>query len=80
MGWALSLNGRAAEGLIFLREAHTRASGNAGIRYHLAATLAKLERTDEALAHLKTAVNSGDEFLGLDDAKRLLEQLTTQSQ
>ncbi len=77
LGWLLVENNAPSEGLPFLREAVTRASGNPEIRYHLAVALHQLERNKEALIELKKAVDFNLNFEGYSDAINLLKILET---
>jgi putative PEP-CTERM system TPR-repeat lipoprotein len=75
LGWIYVRRGRVEQGLTLLRDAFSRASRNATIRYHLAVALSQLGRIEEARAHLQDvlkAKNSGDV---VTDAKRLLRKL-----
>lgn len=75
LGWIYVRRGRVEQGLTLLRDAFSRASRNATIRYHLAVALSQLGRIEEARAHLQDvlkAENSGDVVA---DAKRLLREL-----
>ena len=62
LGWLLVENASPSEGLPFLREAVTRASGNPEIRYHLAAALSKLGRNKEAHTELKRVIEPNLSF------------------
>ena len=75
LGWILVKNGNAERGLTYLREAHSRASNNPEIRYHIAAALAALGRNDEALAEITAAFEAGHGFEGSEDARQLKKQL-----
>lgn len=75
LGWILANTGNPEKGLRYLRDAHSRLSGDPEIRYHIAAALEMLKRNDEAKAELQEALNSGQSFNGIDKAKILLEKL-----
>ena len=75
LGWILVKSGNADQGLTYLREAHSRASNNPEIRYHIAVALAKLGRNDEALAEIAAAFEAGHSFEGSEDARQLKKQL-----
>lgn len=75
LGWLLTNNGRAGQGLAYLREALTRAPENSEIRYHLAVSLHKLKRDTEARRELKLALRKSVTFEGYNQAKQLLVQL-----
>lgn len=74
-GWVLVRNGDPAKGLRHLREAQTRASNVAEIRYHIAFALNLLGRGDEARQELKSLLGSQSEFADRRAAQALLEQL-----
>jgi len=75
LGWLLVRNGDPARGLGYLRDAHSRASSNPEIRYHIAAALAALDRKDEARRELERALQAAQPFQGIADARALLESL-----
>ncbi len=75
-GWILVLTGDAARGLELLRQAFTRAADSNEIRYHLAAALSRLGREEEARDELAKALESGDDFDGIADARALLRRLS----
>ena len=77
LGWILVKQGDAQQGLPYLREAHSRASNNPEIRYHIAAALAALGRNEEALSELKQALASPLPFYGIEDARKLHKRLKT---
>jgi predicted Zn-dependent protease len=59
-GWILVSSGKAQEGVAILRDALTRAPQAPGIRYHLAAGLARLGKDSEAAALLEGLNDAGD--------------------
>ena len=71
LGWILVKNGEAEKGLPYLREAHSRDSSNAEIRYHIAVALYELGRLDEAREELGRVLDSGRSFDGVAEAKAL---------
>lgn len=75
LGWILVNTGNSEKGLHYLRNAHSRLSGDPEIRYHIATALEMLQRNDEAKTELRQALNSGQSFNGIDKAKALLEKL-----
>ncbi|MCX7894187.1 MAG: tetratricopeptide repeat protein, partial [Burkholderiales bacterium] len=75
LGWILTRAGKPDEALLHLRNALIRQGDNAAIRYHLAAALAQLGRTKEAVKELDAALKSGQLFEGLDEAKILRMRL-----
>ncbi len=74
LGWILVRQGKPAEGLKYLRDAHTRISGNPEIRLHIATALADLGRGKEARAELKAVLKTDNRFEGIEDARKLLER------
>jgi putative PEP-CTERM system TPR-repeat lipoprotein len=76
LGWLLVRNGRADEGLRYLRDAHTRSVGSPEIRYHIAEALAALGREHEALEEVRAALRLSSEFPGMPQAKALMERLS----
>ena len=75
LGWLLFRQGQTDRGLSLLRDARLRDSGNAEIRYHLAAALAKSGRTNEAREEVAQALKMGTAFAGIDDARKLQSEL-----
>lgn len=75
LGWLLTGNDNAKQGLAYLREALTRAPENSEIRYHLAVALHKLDRNTEARRELKLALEKNTVFADRNKAEQLLEQL-----
>jgi putative PEP-CTERM system TPR-repeat lipoprotein len=77
LGWLLVQRGQLEAGLRHLREARLRAPGNPAIRYHLAAALTQVGRTDEARAELDAALKTTVAFVDREAARKLQEQLGT---
>jgi Flp pilus assembly protein TadD len=75
LGWLLVQSGQPEVGLRHLREARLRAPDNAEIRYHLAATLARAGKKDEARRELEPALREGSTFDGQAEARKLLDEL-----
>jgi len=75
LGWILINGGQLEDGLVYLREAHSRASNQPEVRYHLAVALNGLGRTREARSHLQSALEARKDFEGVADARRLLESM-----
>lgn len=75
LGWILANQGQAERSLRYLRDAHYRDSGNPEIRYHIAFALVKLGRRDEAKRELETALDSGKPFDGIEEARKLQQEL-----
>ena len=76
LGWILVQRGEPDKGLRFLRDARSRASHNPEIAYHLAVALHGLGRSDEAVAFLELAVSTSGTYDGMDEAQRLLAELS----
>lgn len=74
-GWLLVRSGRHADGLRYLREANSRASGNPEVLYHIASALAAMDRHDEARRELRKALAASGEFMGIADARALMQRL-----
>lgn len=55
-GWAYAANGQYEKALPLLRDAILRKPAAAGVRYHLASTLARLGRREEALKEVRLAL------------------------
>lgn len=75
LGWLLFRQGQVDRGLALLRDARLRDANNPEIRYHLAAALAKSGRTTEAREELTQALKMGTSFTGIEDARRLQNEL-----
>ncbi|MFT6896048.1 MAG: putative PEP-CTERM system TPR-repeat lipoprotein [Paraglaciecola sp.] len=61
-GWIHTLQSRHETGLNFLRQAFSMDTEDPAIRYHLAYTLMKLGRVDEAKMELAAALSSPEQF------------------
>ncbi len=75
LGWILVRTGQPAEGLKYLRDAHSRISGNPEIRLHIASALVDLGRNSEARKELKALLKSNKRFAGIETARQMLEKL-----
>jgi Tfp pilus assembly protein PilF len=73
-GWILVTEGRADQGLPYLREAVSR-DNDLYLRYHLASALAELGRTDEARNELQAILRSKQELPWMASARKLLDSL-----
>lgn len=71
LGWLLVNGGEPDRGLHHLRDAHSRASTNPEIRYHIAVALVQLDRKDEARVELDEALGAGRDFEGIEQARAL---------
>jgi putative PEP-CTERM system TPR-repeat lipoprotein len=76
LGWALVQQGQASNGLRYLREARVRRPGSIEIRYHLAVALNSIGRADEARTELEPLHTANAEFDGVQDARKLWQQLS----
>lgn len=77
VGWLLVQRGQLDAGLKHLREASHRDPSNPEIRYHLGAALARAGRREEAKLELTNALRDPGAFAGVDDARTLLQQLSS---
>jgi len=75
LGWILVNQKNVKDGLIYLREAHSRESNNPEIRYHIAVALFELGRIDEAKSELQQALSTAQPFNGVEQARVLQKQL-----
>ena len=75
LGWVLMHDGQFDDALRRLRDARLRAPQNLEIRYHLAETLHRMGRNDEARAELGPAVAGPASFVGREAALRLSAKL-----
>jgi putative PEP-CTERM system TPR-repeat lipoprotein len=73
-GWILVENGRPVEGLPILRQA-SESAGQPQIRYHYAAALAKVGRSDAARKELDEIVRSAGTHPAAAQARQLLGEL-----
>jgi putative PEP-CTERM system TPR-repeat lipoprotein len=73
-GWILVTEGRASEGLRYLREAVSRDS-DPYLRYHLASALNEVGRTNEARHELEAIFRIGQEFPWIASAQQLYDSL-----
>jgi len=75
LGWILVRNGKAAEGLKYLRNASALSLANPEIHYHLGVALHQLGRSREAKKELKDALKSKTAYTWTDDAQSLLKRV-----
>jgi putative PEP-CTERM system TPR-repeat lipoprotein len=73
-GWILVTEGRANEGLPYLREAVSRDS-DPYLRYHLASALVEVGRSDEARIELQAILRTRQELPWMASARELLDSL-----
>lgn len=76
LGWVLVRQGELERGVALLRDARLRDPGNPEIRYHLAVALSKTGRKSEAREEVTQALKSPSAFDGMDDARKLLAELS----
>ncbi len=77
LGWILVQQGEAEAALPFLRAAQARKANDPEIRYHLAAALVALGRSEEARRELEAALRSATQFTDMREAQALLSRLQT---
>ncbi|GEA10159.1 tetratricopeptide repeat protein [Alteromonas sp. KUL49] len=75
-GWVLVTNKKFSEALPILREASVRDDINPSLKFHLAYTLHKLQRSEEALDLLQRALSSNSEFAQRVAAQQLVAEIT----
>jgi len=76
VGWILARQGENEQALTYLLKAYSRNSTDPEIRYHLGATLLALGRSADGKKELRAALDSGQQFLGREDAERLMASVT----
>ena len=76
LGWILVREGKAAEGVELLKKAAAQAPDQSEIRYHLAVALNAVGQVDEARRELEAVVGSGKPFSAMDEARKLLRELS----
>ena len=74
-GWVLYKRGEANASVSVLEQVVAKAPGAAEARYHLGMALAKSGNDVEARDNLTRAVDSGAKFLGIEEAKAMLQKL-----
>ncbi|MER2494087.1 XrtA/PEP-CTERM system TPR-repeat protein PrsT [Catenovulum sediminis] len=75
-GWIFYLQNNYRKALELFRQAYVINSSDPTIRYHLAATLDKLGRRQEAIQELNSALSLSEDFVQVQQARTLLEQLS----
>ena len=75
-GWLLVKQGKLAEGFSLLRNAHLRAPYVPEIRYHMAVALEGLGRVQDALREVDAALQAGQQFDGVEEARKMRERLS----
>jgi Flp pilus assembly protein TadD len=76
VGWILTKRGSYELALSNLEEAIQRWPNQPTIRYHLAVALKGMKKFDAAKEELRKAINTKEEFPEIEDARRLLEELS----
>jgi tetratricopeptide (TPR) repeat protein len=74
-GWVKYKAGEVQEALPLLQQAVSKAPDSPLLRYHLAMAQLKSGAAGEARKNLEVAVNAGQKFFGVEDAKAELEKL-----
>lgn len=75
LGWSLTLSGEPDKGLSYLRQAFSMSSSSPDIQYHIAYSLIKLDRKQEAKELLQKLVVLSNNFEEYPLAIQLLEDL-----
>lgn len=75
LGWTLAKLGKYTEGLSYLRESFSMNTADPSVRYHLAYTLNKLNRNNEAKRELENLLTQFDSFDDRANALALLNEL-----
>ena len=75
LGWVYYKMGNTHRAAEIISQAQSSDPTNAILNYHLGVVLAEIDRKEEALGHLQDAVNSGQNFNGIDKARELLKSL-----
>lgn len=74
-GWLAFKRGDIEAALELLGRAARSAESTPEMRYHLGVALLESGDTDGARDELQAAVDSGDDFFGIDDARRALQEI-----
>lgn len=74
LGWIHARRGEHEQALPYLRKAYALNARDPEIRYHIGATLLALGRNAEARTELRAALAADEDFSGIEDARRLLDQ------
>lgn len=75
LGWVQFKLGRHDEAIRVLQQAQGKAPNHPVLNYHLGLVYAKVGRTSDAKTYLEKAVNAGQPFAGLEEAKTTLAEL-----
>jgi len=74
--WILVQQGQNEKGLALLQKAVSKAPNMTEVRYHLAVALKNAGRNAVAKKELEIVVSSGADFSGMEDARKLLNELS----
>ncbi|MFT4938396.1 MAG: putative PEP-CTERM system TPR-repeat lipoprotein [Paraglaciecola sp.] len=74
-GWVYTAQGNYSQALVILRQAFSMNSSDPTIRYHLAYTLHKLGRVNEARSEVQQALALNQEFSEREEAEKLLKSM-----
>lgn len=74
-GWVLAQSGQYQQAVAILRQANALNATDPTIRFHIAYTLAKLQRQAEAIELLQQLLANGQDFTEKQQAAQLLQQL-----
>jgi cellulose synthase operon protein C len=75
LGWVYYRQGNQAQAMIYTQRAIAVGNVPAQVHYHAGVVLQKDNRKEEAKAQLEKAVESGQNYPGIDEAKTLLKSL-----
>jgi hypothetical protein len=76
VGWVLVLSDELYLGLSYLRQAYSLSSTSPNIQYHIAYTLAKLQRVDEAKELLTKLIDLPADFEEHSLSRQLFNKLS----
>ena len=75
VGWIAFKKGDFNKAIEYLEGAKTRSTDTPIFNYHLGASYAKAGRADQAKVYLRKAVSSGPDFMGKQEAEKMLRTL-----
>jgi tetratricopeptide (TPR) repeat protein len=75
LGWILYKTGNYDWALTWLQVSASKLPENPEVQYHIGMTHYRLQHTQEAKKALETALQSGGQFAGADEARRVLGEL-----
>lgn len=76
LGWVHYKLGNTDQALGFIQTAVSEDEDNAAINYHMGLLLFETDQADQARPYFEKAVSSTEDFIGKDNAKKLLEELS----